>query len=239
MQYRAPVFRYPAMKIRLRSNALASVPRFLVAIHRATLLAGGCLLAWPIFVTFDSAYAQWSGERQLARAEKAPQETIVSPKPKAARDAAQPKGSLLGKFELPRLRLSYVLLEGTDNRTLDKSVGHVEGTSVVGESGNIGIAGHRNTHFRKLEWVRRGDQILLSKGGKEYSYRVEWIRLFQPDDMQVLDAEHGPAVTLVTCFPFEYVGSAPLRMIVRALPEDETRARLLPQPKTVPATPAD
>lgn len=227
------------MKIRLRSNALASVPRLLVAIHRVTLFAGGCLLAWPIFVTFDSAYAQWAGERQLARAERAPQEMIVAQKPDAPRVAAQPRGTLLGKFEIPRLKLSYVLLEGTDNRTLDKSIGHVEGTSVVGESGNVGIAGHRNTHFRKLEWVRRGDQIVLSQGGKVYSYRVEWIRLFHPDDMQVLDPEHGPAVTLVTCFPFEYVGAAPLRMIVRALPDDETRARLLPQPKTVPATPAD
>ena len=139
---------------------------------------------------------------------------------------------MLGKFEVPRLNLSYVVLEGTDNRTLDKSIGHVEGTGMIGAAGNIGIAGHRNTHFRKLEWIRRGDEIVLSSTSGSYRYRVEWIRLFQPADVEVLDAAHGPALTLVTCFPFEYVGSAPLRFIVRALPEEETRARLRPEPSS-------
>jgi sortase A len=127
---------------------------------------------------------------------------------------------------VPRLKLSYVLLEGTDNRTLDKSIGHVEGTGLPGEIGNIGIAGHRNTHFRKLEWIRRGDDIVLSSPQGEYRYRVEWARLFHPTDLEVLDAAHGPAVTLITCFPFEYVGSAPLRYVIRALPDDDTRRRL-------------
>jgi sortase A len=140
----------------------------------------------------------------------------------------------LGRFEVPRLKLSYALLEGTDNRTLDKSIGHVEGTGLPGESGNIGIAGHRNTHFRKLEWIRRGDMIVITSARGQFRYHVEWARLFRTDDLQVLDGAHGPAVTLVTCFPFEYVGSAPLRYVIRALPDSDTRARLSPrreQPK--------
>jgi sortase A len=175
----------------------------------------------------ESAYAQWSGERELARAVQESRETIVERKVPKVVSRTQPKaGTTLGKFQVPRLNLFYVLLEGTSSRTLDKSIGHVEGTAMIGEAGNIGIAGHRNTHFRKLEWIRRGDEVILTGPDGEFRYLVEWARLFTPKDMEVLDPEHGPAVTLVTCFPFEYVGSAPLRFIVRALPDDNTRARL-------------
>jgi len=191
-----------------------------------TLFAGACLLAWSGFVCLESAYAQRSGEKQIARA-GAGRETIVTPRQNSAHAASQVRGSVLGRFEVPRLGLSYVVLEGTDSRTLDKSIGHVDWTSGIGQSGNIGIAGHRNTHFRKLEWIRRGDEVLLSSPGAQYKYRVEWVRLFNPTDMEVLDPAHGPAVTLITCFPFEYVGSAPLRFVVRALPDEESRIRLL------------
>jgi sortase A len=212
-------------------------------------VGGICFLTWPVFVVADSAYVQWSGKRQLERAAggaaiaqskqaapEEPRETIVVRKPTGEPATTVPPGSVLGRIDVPRLGLSYVLLEGTDNRTLDKSVGHVEGTGAVGSAGNISVAGHRDTHFRKLEWIHRDDEIILTApNGSRYSYRVEWIRLFTPADIQVLDASHGPAVTLITCFPFEYVGSAPLRMIVRALPDERTRA-LLGAP-TTPSAP--
>jgi sortase A len=204
------------------------------------MLTGLALIAWPVYVTTDSAIAQWSGRRQLARGVQGAlampsgtavgdqQETIVVRKPGAAPGSAVAPGTVLGQFEVPRLGLSYVLLEGTDNRTLGRSIGHVEGTGLPGSAGNISIAGHRDTHFRKLEWIHRDDEIVLtSPDGTRDVYRVEWSRLFKPGDIQVLDEEHGPAVTLITCFPFEYVGSAPLRLIVRALPADRTRARLI------------
>lgn len=215
------------MTIRLRGSFARRLPDVLRVIQWGTLCAGAALLAWPLFVTAESAYAQWSGERELAKAVPPPQETIVGTKPSRPLKRPSPKtGSPIGKFSIPRLKLSYVLLEGTDNRTLDKSIGHVEGTALIGESGNIGIAGHRNTHFRKLEWIRRGDEMLVSTPEGEFRYLVEWVRLFTPYDLEVLNPEHGPAVTLVTCFPFEYVGSAPLRYIVRALPDENTKSRL-------------
>jgi sortase A len=133
---------------------------------------------------------------------------------------------VLAKLEIERLGMSLVVLQGSDARTLDKSIGHVESTALPGEMGNIGIAGHRNTHFRKLEGIRPGDVIKLETGEDEFRYTVEWIRLFTPDDLYVLDASHGPAVTLITCFPFKYVGNAPQRFIVRALPDAETREKL-------------
>jgi sortase A len=219
------------------------------ALERLSLAGGICLLAWPVFVVADSAYVQWSGKRQLERAAQAAAfaqsrpaarqtstETIVVRKPGSAPATSVPPGSVLGSIDVPRLGLSYVLLEGTDDRTLDKSVGHVEGTAAVGSAGNISVAGHRNTHFRKLEWIHRDDDIVVTApNGARYNYRVEWIRLFKPADIQVLDASHGPALTLITCFPFEYVGSAPLRLIVRALPDERTRV-LLGAP-TTPSAP--
>jgi sortase A len=154
-------------------------------------------------------------------------ETIVVRTPGTTAVSAAAPGTVLGKFEVPRLGLSYVLLEGTDNKTLGRSVGHVEGTGLPGSAGNISIAGHRDTHFRKLEWIHRDDEIVVtSPDGTRDVYSVEWSRLFAPGDIQVLDEEHGPAVTLITCFPFEYVGSAPLRLVVRALPVDATKTRL-------------
>jgi len=185
------------------------------------------MLAWPIFVTLESQATQWSGERRLLAASQTAKETIVETSPRLPAGKRGPRGgAVLGRFEVPRLQLSYVVFEGTDNRTLDKSIGHVEGTADIGEPGNIGIAGHRNTHFRKLEWIRRDDEIKLSSPKAEFRYRVEWVRLFNPTDLEVLDPSHGPALTLVTCFPFEYVGAAPLRFVVRALPDEDTRSRL-------------
>src|SRR4051794_37871680 len=220
---------------RIRGTFIHRLALMLRAVQRVTFIAGLCLSSWPLFVSAESLWAQWSAERELtAMAAKVAvprtdhQEAIIPGKAGAARAATRPRGSVLGRFEIPRLQLSYALLEGTDNRTLDKSIGHVEGTGLPGESGNISIAGHRNTHFRKLEWIRRGDDIVLTSPRGQYRYRVEWLRLFRPDDIEVIDAGHGPAITLITCFPFEYVGSAPLRYIVRALPDEETRQRLSP-----------
>ena len=237
------------MAVRGHGTRRAEAPTLFRALERLSLAGGICLLAWPVFVVADSAYVQWSGKRQLERAAQvaafaqsgraAPdkqRETIVVRKPGRVPATTVPPGSVIGSIDVPRLGLSYVLLEGTDNRTLDKSVGHVEGSAAVGSAGNISVAGHRNTHFRKLEWIHRDDEVIVTApNGSRYNYRVEWVRLFKPADIQVLDASHGPALTLITCFPFEYVGSAPLRLIVRALPDERTRV-LLGAP-TMPSAP--
>lgn len=150
--------------------------------------------------------------------------------PARQRPILPPRGGQWGRFEIPTLNMSWKLLEGTDDPTLDRSIGHVEGTAGLGEAGNIGIAGHRHTHFQRLEWVRLGDEIVLTSNDGVFRYRVNYIRLHKITDVDVLNASHGPAVTLVSCFPFEYVGSAPLRFIVRAVAVEETRARLWAAP---------
>jgi sortase A len=193
-----------------------------VFVFRVWIVAGLALIAWPARVSTDSSKASVRTQQE---------ETIVVRTPGTAPAPAVARGTVLGRFEVPRLGLSYVLLEGTDSQTLNRSVGHVEGTGLPGSAGNIAIAGHRDRHFRKLEWIQRDDQILLtSREGAPFVYRVEWSRTFKPGDIQVLDESHGPAITLITCFPFEYVGSAPLRLIVRAVPDDSTRAKLIASP---------
>jgi sortase A len=229
------------MKVTLRGSVARGVGSVLYGLSVLLLVAGLMLVGWPLFVTVESEVVQWSGSRQIERSHAAvqaagaatasstrvPAETIV---PEARTRRGNPSrpaaGAVLAKFEIERLGLSWVLLEGSDDRTLDKSIGHVEYTALPGEMGNIGIAGHRNTHFRKLEWIRRGDVITIQTGAEEFRYQVEWIRLFTPDNIYVLDPSHGPAVTLITCFPFEYVGSAPQRFVVRALPDAATREKL-------------
>jgi sortase A len=205
--------------------------RVVLGIHRVLLAGGLVLLGIFLFSYLRSEYTQWAGTRELSEAARTTSERpVVAAKRTAAPPAVKRprprRGSVLGRFEVPRLKLSYVLLEGTDDTTLDKSIGHVEYTPLPGEAGNIGIAGHRNTHFKRLEWVRRGDEIMLSTRERAYRYIVESVRLVMPENVEVLDDSSGPALTLVTCFPFEYVGSAPQRFIVRAVPDEETKQAL-------------
>lgn len=182
------------------------------------------LLTW-LKIDARSGPGSASGARDQSAAIRAlPEVPSVPPAPDTPRPRPA-RGSLLGQFEVPALNMSWAVLEGTDNATLDRSIGHIEGTAAIGETGNIGIAGHRNTHFRKLEWIRRGDEIVLTSKDGTFHYRVNHVKLYKPTDVDVLDAAHGPAVTLVTCFPFEYVGSAPLRLIVRAVAVEERLTR--------------
>jgi sortase A len=109
-----------------------------------------------------------------------------------------------------------MILEGTDDRTLRRAVGHIPGTPKPGQSGNVGIAGHRDTFFRALRNVHEDDEITLMTLEGSYRYRVDGITVVGPEDTQVLDNSGGDILTLVTCFPFNFLGPAPRRFIVRA-----------------------
>jgi sortase A len=143
----------------------------------------------------------------------------VSAVPRAASPAAPvvpPDGDLVGELEIPRIGMSVMVVEGTDARDLRHAVGHIPGTALPGERGNIGLAGHRDTFFRPLRDIHREDTITLRTLRGSYRYRVVSTRLVPPGDVRVLDPTGRDTLTLVTCFPFEYVGAAPLRFIVRA-----------------------
>jgi sortase A len=126
------------------------------------------------------------------------------------------EGSLLGRIEIPRLGVSSLVLEGVTAPTLRHGVGHIPGTALPQGPGNVGLAGHRDTVFRAVKDVREGDVITLDTLAGTYQYKVDWTQIVDPDDIAVLAASGRPELTLVTCYPFYYVGAAPRRFIVRA-----------------------
>jgi len=109
-----------------------------------------------------------------------------------------------------------MVVEGAGERDLKLAAGHVPGTSLPGEAGNAGIAGHRDTFFRSLRLIRKNDAISVTTSSGEYQYRVVSIEIVEPDDVQVLYPTKTEMLTLVTCYPFYFVGPAPRRFIIQA-----------------------
>jgi len=126
------------------------------------------------------------------------------------------KDGLIGRLVIPRLHLSAIVREGADGRTLRLALGHIPGTSLPGQNGNVGVAGHRDTLFRDLRKISKNDLILFDTFTGKYAYRVEITKIVRPQDVSVLKAGDHPELTLVTCYPFYYIGSAPGRFIVKA-----------------------
>lgn len=125
-------------------------------------------------------------------------------------------GSIMGRLEIPSLDLSVMLVQGTDDWTLNSAVGHIEGTALPGQSGNMGIAGHRDGFFRPLKDITKNDTITLTTLAGRFTYRVNGIKIVKPKDVEVLSPTTKPTMTLVTCYPFHYVGDAPKRYVVTA-----------------------
>jgi sortase A len=136
-------------------------------------------------------------------------------KPGVARAAAK-EGDVLGRIEIPRLGLRVAILEGTTSQTLRVGVGHIEGTALPGESGNFGIAGHRDTYFRALKGIRTNDEIQIETPTGRSLYEVDTVQIVAPSDTAVLAPSAGSAITLVTCYPFHFIGAAPERFVVHA-----------------------
>jgi sortase A len=152
---------------------------------------------------------------------------------------------LVGRLEIPRLGASVMVFEGTQPGTLRKGAGLVENTAWPGEEGNVGIAGHRDTSFRVLRNIGEGDTVVLSTVSGRFFYKVKWKIVVDPSFTNVMAPTPEPSLTLVTCFPFEHLGPAPKRLIVRAVAspypgppatgvtnDDETSLRR----STIPAT---
>jgi|SRR5579863_3270812 len=125
-------------------------------------------------------------------------------------------GGVLGRIDIPRLDLSAIVIEGTGRTTLRRAVGHIAGTALPGQRGNVGISGHRDTFFRPLRNMRKDDIITVTTLDGRYSYRVVSTSIVRPSDVAVLAPDGNEILTLVTCYPFYFVGAAPDRFIVRA-----------------------
>jgi sortase A len=139
-----------------------------------------------------------------------------TPPAKSPEKVAPKPGTVIGRIEMPSLQLSTPLLEGSDDGTLSRGAGHIEDTPFPGEAGNVGVAGHRDTVFRPLKRAKVGDELLLTTSDRVYRYRIAKTIIVDPKDVYVLDPTEQPTLTLVTCYPFEFIGHAPRRFIVQA-----------------------
>ncbi len=174
---------------------------------RRLLFAGGAsLLAYCGYVLIDS----WNFQRmEIQRFQQSLTARVRHNQP------AKVDG-LIGRIEIPRLGVSVIVMEGASKAILGRAAGHIVGTALPGQPGNIGISAHRDTFFRPLRNIRQNDTILLTTLDGEYRYRVLSTKVVSPYDVGVLNSSSEQILTLVTCYPFYFVGSAPSRFIVRA-----------------------
>jgi len=198
-------------------------------IERALLVIGLlCLGVWA-YAWIDARYVQYEENRLLDQAAATAAETdaLASFHEEAApkkRREPQPEGALVGRVEIPRVGVSGIVLEGVEKKTLRRGVGRIPGTALPGDGGNVGLAAHRDSFFRGLKDIRKNDIITLKTLESTYYYRVDWTEIVLPEDTHVLEDTGVPELTLVTCYPFYYVGSAPKRFVVRAERIDEPAA---------------
>jgi sortase A len=203
---------------------------------RALLLGGAVLVGYYAFILIDATRFQQEQNRVLDRLRETEQPTpaaelspSASQTSKPAPLAMNPRG-LIGRIEIPRLGIATIVIEGSDAVALRRAAGHVPGTPLPGQIGNMAVTGHRDTFFRPLRNLERDDLIKVITPRAEYLYRVVSLSVVGPDDLRVLDSEARETLTLITCFPFNYIGAAPRRFIVRAdRVRDPTPTRLTPE----------
>jgi sortase A len=178
------------------------------------LLGGIAALVWCAVVWSSAVLFDWYEGRELDR-------SLHSTMPGSSHSVPLPSGILrphevIGRLEIPRLRVSTVVVEGDDPTALRFGAGHVPWTRLPAEYGNIGIAAHRDTVFRRLRDIALLDHIkFITKSGL-YEFEVNSTEVVRPEDVSVLDSSNRSELTLVTCYPFSYLGPAPLRFIVHA-----------------------
>src|SRR5438477_2947264 len=158
-------------------------PRLLRWVAYLLMIVGGVSLGWCVGIITDARLTQWLARQQLAS--EAPV-TTPSGKPTPRSPVVVPAGTPLGELSIPRLGISVVVLEGSDDHTLQRGLGHIETTPLPGESGNVAIAGHRDSFFRPLRKVQVGDDILLDTPGERVHYRVSSFRVVDPSEVSVI-----------------------------------------------------
>ncbi len=196
------------------------------------LFVGVFAISYCAFVLGDTwgfqAYQTWRFERALKDSHSSAQAQTQSaslPLPsgeETGRGRAEgpalkvEAGSLLGRIEIPSIGLTAMIMEGIDGKTLRLAVGHIPGTAIPGQQGNVGLAAHRDTFFRALRNIHKDDEIILTTLDGPSRYLVDSTQVVEPDDVKVLAPTTDNFLTLVSCYPFYFVGPAPKRFVVRA-----------------------
>ncbi len=195
--------------------------QFVTWLQRVLLVVAALSLGLFAYNWLDANVYQWLQQRRLNDAIKGKTFGRVQGHPQEAPRAAATRreisrSGLIGRIEIPRLGVSAMVAEGTSTRVLRRAVGHLSETALPGEPGNVALAGHRDSFFRRLSLVREGDRVRITTPDGVHEYSVESHRVVGPKDMGVLESSSIPTLTLITCFPFNYIGAAPERFVVRA-----------------------
>jgi sortase A len=195
---------------------------------RTLQIAGVLALGYGMFVivraqwfqAYEKVVFNWS---RMERQHASPSPSVSKALNPGSSESPAPKiDSVIGWIEIPRLNLSTIILEGEAESQFQYGAGHVPGTGLPGKAGNVVIAAHRDTYFRPLRNISPGDEIVLTTLNGSFRYIVDSIKITNPRDISVLRASAEPSLTLITCYPFSFVGSAPDRFIVRARSVDPT-----------------
>lgn len=184
-------------------------------IERGLATSGAVCLIWAGTVSMSAVVYQGRQRVLLERHISSVEQPEANRLPNAGVRPVEFAGSI-GRLEIPRLGLSAVVAEGDDEHTLKIAVGHLPDTPLPWQEGNAALAGHRDTFFRPLRRIRVGDDIRLSTPRGDFRYRVTRHTVVDPEELWVLDASSGAALTLITCYPFDFVGPAPRRFVVHA-----------------------
>jgi sortase A len=197
------------------------------------VIAGVVMIGAAVLHYARGARAQSEGRRVLDRAAEQGYVTATLPQERvSARDdlprsagippaAGYPTGVPLGRIRIPAAEMDWVVFAGSDEATLEKGPGHVPGTAMPNQDygpNNCVITAHRDSHFRRLGWLRKGHRIELETAVGTTEYRVVSREIVTPEAVRVLAPTPKPRLTLITCYPFNYIGSAPKRLIVVAEP---------------------
>jgi sortase A len=192
----------------------------LVCIQNVLLLAGFSALGYCAITAVEAfRYQDWA-RGQMRKA------SLVSAEPSTTRSSEGKSQSmplrlgsgmaLIGRIDIPQVHISAMVSEGTMPGVLRVAVGHIPGTALPGQAGNIALAAHRDTFFRRLGELKPGDLIRITVAGRQYVYSVRFTDVVLPNETWVLEPSPSQLLTLVTCYPFYYVGPAPKRFVVRA-----------------------
>ena len=188
-------------------------------VERVLWIAAAVIGSWTLFVVAQNFYYARLPVPDENSAEASRRLPGESPGDAVATSGSLPRraepGSWVARLEAPAVALKATVLEGSDDRTLRRAAGHIEYTPLPGERGNIGIAGHRDTTFYPVRKLKAGDRLTLTTASRVFEYEVRDTWIVEPEDIEVLDPTPRPALTLVTCYPFNFVGNAPKRFIVR------------------------
>jgi len=185
--------------------------QFICWTRRILMLTGVLALTYVALTLFNARLFQNAASHTLEAQIHAEEQRTVIPTKNIVKE-----GDVLGRIEIPRIALSVIVLQGTTSQTLRLGVGHIAGTALPGESGNVGIAGHRDTFFRGLKDIHTDDEILLQTVSGISRYEVDWIQITASNDGEIVSPTAKSGLTLVTCYPFHYIGPAPERFVVHA-----------------------